>query len=149
MLITSVSLPGVAATVWRRHQRQIMRMAVRMLRLTMRQNGVRRGVKRRYNRQPGEYLAVTTRFTEAEYDTLHAAAAAMRVSVSWLVYQMILLWQKPGRRKQFATHLTNYELDCLKWNQNVGVVTESLFIWAKNPSPKTRNRLLHGVTSES
>lgn len=131
MLITSVSLPKVTATVWRSRQRQVMRMAIRILRLTMRQHGVRRGVKRRYNRQPGEYLVVTTRFTEAEYDTLHAAAAAMRVSVSWLVYQMILLWQKPARRSRFATHLTNYECDCLKWNENAGVVTESLFIWPK------------------
>ena len=131
MLITSVSLPKGAATVWRRRQRQVMRVAVRMLRLTMRQNGVRRGVKRRYNRQPGEYLVVTTRFSQAEYDTLHAAAAAMRVSVSWLVYRMILLWQKPARRKRLATHLTNYEFDCLKWNENAGIVTESLFIWPK------------------
>ena len=112
----------------------------------MRQNGVRRGVKRRYNRQPGDYIVVTTRFTEAEYDTLHAAAAAMRVSVSWLVHQMILLWQKPSRRARFATHLTNYVVDCLKWNQNVGVITESLYIWRKIPT-KTRNRLLHGVIS--
>ncbi len=133
MLITSVSLPKFAATVWRRRQRQVMRLAVRMLRLTMRQNGVRRGVKRRYNRQPGEYLVVTTRFTEAEYDTLHAAAAAMRVSVSWLVYQMVLLWLKPARRSRFNIHVTDYELDCLKWNERVGIVTESLFIWCKFP----------------
>lgn len=144
MLTTSVSLPKTAATVWRRRQRQVMRMAVRMLRLTMRQSGVRRGVKRRYNRQPGEYLVVTTRFTEAEYDTLHAAAAAMRVSVSWLVHQMVLLWQKPSRRKRFATHLTNYELDCLKWNQNVGIISESLFIWPKIPLQNTKSLAARG-----
>jgi hypothetical protein len=105
----------------------------------MRQNGVRRGVKRRYNRAPGEYLVVTTRFTEAEYDTLHAAAAAMRVSVSWLVYVMILLWQKPARRARCTTHLTNYELDCLKWNENVGVITESLYIWPKIHHPNAKS----------
>ena len=144
MLTTSVSLPEGAATVWRRRQRQVMRMTVRMLRLTMRQNAVRRGVKRRYNRQPGDYMVVTTRFTETEYDTLHAAAAAMRVSVSWLVYQMVLLWQKPARRTRFATHLTNYEFDCLKWNENAGVVTESLFIWPKIRHKNTKSLAVQG-----
>ncbi len=131
MLVTSVSLPGSYAALWRKQQRAVMRMAVRMLRLTMRQNPVRRGVKRQYNRQPGKYEIVTTRFTEAEYDTLHAAASAMRVSVSSLVYIMLLLWHKPARRRHSSGHLTNYELDCLKWNERVGVITESITFWPK------------------
>jgi len=131
MLVTSVSLPKSAAKIWRQRQRRVMRVAIRVLRLTMRQNGVRRGVKRRYNRHGEEFEIVTTRFTEAEYDTLHAAAAAMRVSVSWLVFLMILLWKKPARRNRFNTHLTNYEFDCLKWNHRVGIITESIFLWPK------------------
>jgi len=119
-------------------------MAIRTLRLTMRQNGVRRGVKRRYNRQPGEYQVVTTRFSEAEYDTLHAAAAAMRVSVSCLVFQMILLWQKPNRRNRINAHLTNYEFDCLKWNERIGIITESLFIWRKFHTRNTKSLAARG-----
>ena len=94
-------------------------------------NGVRRGVKRRYNRQQGEFHVLTTRFTPAEYDTLHCAAAAMRVSVSWLVYRMIKLWLKPARRLRANTHVTNYECDALKWNESVGVITECLLFWPK------------------
>lgn len=138
MLTTSVSLPKELAPIWRSRQRQVMQMAIRMLRLTMYKNGVRRGVKRQYNRQAGEFLVVTTRFTEAEYDTLHCTAAAMRVSVSWLVFQMILLWQKPSRRRQGNTHVTNYDCDVLKWCPNVGVITETLFFWRKSPRPPHR-----------
>ncbi|MFO1480411.1 MAG: hypothetical protein U1F40_09455 [Turneriella sp.] len=110
-----------------------MRLAIRTLRLTMFRNGVRRGVKRSYNRQQGPFEVVTTRFTMAEYDTLHCAAAAMRVSVSWLVYRMVRLWLKPERRWQGNTHVTNYDCDSLKWNENAGVITECLLFWPKFP----------------
>ena len=133
MLTTSVSLPATEAQTWRRHQREVMRLAIRTLRLTMFRNGVRRGVKRSYNRQQGSFEVVTTRFTMAEYDTLHCAAAAMRVSVSWLVYRMVRLWLKPERRWQGNTHVTNYDCDLLKWNENAGVITECLLFWPKFP----------------
>ncbi len=100
MLTTSVSLPVKLSEVWRGSQRAIMALAVRSLRVQMRNGEIRRGVKRRYNRMAGGFEIVTTRLTEAEYDTLHCAAAAMRVSVSWLVYHcMILLWMKAGGEK--------------------------------------------------
>ncbi len=133
MLTTSVSLPASKAILWRTHQSEIMRLAIRTLRLTMFRQGIRRGVKRHYNRIPGEFLIVTTRFTEAEYDTLHCAAAAMRVSVSWLVDRMINLWLKPTRRDRGNTHVTNYECDSLIWCENAGVITECIFFWSKFP----------------
>jgi hypothetical protein len=80
-----------------------------------------------------DFSIVTTRFTEAEYDALHFAAAAMRVSVSWLVYQMICLWKKPSRRKQGNRFVTNYEIFPCNWGKNAGIYTEALFIWHKQP----------------
>ncbi len=135
MLTTSVSLPVKLSEVWRGSQRAIMTLAVRSLRVQMRNGEIRRGVKRRYNRMAGGFEIVTTRFTEAEYDTLHCAAAAMRVSVSWLVYQMILLWLKPARRNRRNSYLTNYVMVPLIWNENVGVFTESLWFLRK-PTPQ-------------
>lgn len=126
MLTTSVSLPANEAAIWRTSQGEVMRLAIRTLRLTMFTNGVRRGQKRRYNRQQEKFHVLTTRFTAAEYDTLHCAAAAMRVSVSWLVYRMIKLWLKPTRRLRGNTHVSYYECDTLKWNENAGVITECL-----------------------
>lgn len=133
MLTTSVSLPVDFARVWRRRQRAIMRLAIRTLRVEMRKVPVRRGVKRRYNRQGGEFEIVTTRFTEAEYDTLHFAAAAMRVSVSWLVYCMIKMWRKRSRRRPVNMHVTNYELNLCAWGQKAGILTESLHFYRKFP----------------
>jgi len=133
MLTTSVSLPAEQAQIWRTSQREIMRLAIRTLRLTMFRNGVRRATTRRYNRRASPFVGATTRFTTAEYDTLHCAAAAMRVSVSWLVYRMVRLWLKPERRWQGNTHVTNYDCDSLKWNENAGVITECLLFWPKFP----------------
>lgn len=108
MLTTSVSLPVAFASLWRKKRGEMMRLATRMLRIQFSQLQVRRGVTRRYNRIPGDFVIVTTRFTAAEYDTLHSAASAFRVSVSWLVCQIIQMWMKPSRRKQENPFVTNY-----------------------------------------
>lgn len=132
MLTTSVSLPESEAALWRSMQRQILRMALRSLRLQLRRGTVRRGVKRHYNRALGRFAIVTTRFTEAEYDTLHMAASAMRVSVSWLVYMLILLWKKPARRNRSNAFVTNYELNLAIWVPNAAIFTESLLFYRKS-----------------
>ncbi|AFM13121.1 hypothetical protein [Turneriella parva] len=134
MMTTSVSLPHQVAAKWRRKQRKIMRMALRNMRVQMRKHKVRRGVTRRYNRVPGERVIVTTRFTEAEYDALHFVAASLRISVSLLIYHLILMWKKASRRHRHNTHVTNYETHVTIWHPNAGIVTESLMVW-----PKTNN----------
>lgn len=131
MLTTSVSLPVGVARLWQKNHRQVMKFAIRLMRLTMRQKRVRRGVKRTYNRTTGEFQIVTTRFTEAEYDTLHFAASSLRVSVSSLIYRMILLWNKPSRRYTQNRHVTNYDAFVCNWSQFASVVTESLFFYPK------------------
>lgn len=150
MLTTSISLPAEQAPIWRANQREVMRLAVRTLRLTMFRNGVRRSVTRRYNRHEQPFVVVTTRFTAAEYDTLHCAAAAMRVSVSWLVNRMIQLWLKPARRRAGNTHVTNYDCDSLKWNNQVGVITECLMFWRKNhPKNREPQRITREITDKN
>jgi hypothetical protein len=131
MLVTSVSLPGNFAAIWRANQRDVLRMAIRLLRLELHKSQVQRGVKRAYNRLGGDFEIVTTRFSAAEYDALHFVAASLRVSVSWLVYRMILLWQKKSRRYQPNQFVTNYELNLCIWNRNAGVCTEFLLFWPK------------------
>ena len=133
MLVTSVSISEVNSAVWRRHHRPILRSAISTLRVQMRRNGVRRGVTRLYNREKSRMEIVTTRFTEAEYDTLHFVAASLRVSVSLLVTQMIEMWMKPARRQWSSGYVTNYEYFVCTWNENAGVLTESLFIYPRPP----------------
>lgn len=113
------------------HQRKIMCFAIRMLRIEMRRKAIARGEKIKYNRQGVDFTIVTTRFTEAEYDALHCTAHALRVSVSWLVYKIILLWQKPSRRVHPNPFVTNYEIYPAYCGQNGVAFSESLLIWRK------------------
>lgn len=127
-LITSVSLPQAEANLWRGRRREILRFAERYLRIKMR-NQVRRAVTRRYNRQRGKFVITTTRLTAAEYDTFHYVAAALRVSVSSLVYGLIKLWEKPSRRAIRRFFATNYSHLATKWDAEAGWMEEFLSFW--------------------
>ncbi|MBS0618593.1 MAG: hypothetical protein JSR44_10405 [Spirochaetes bacterium] len=128
ILTTSVSLPAEIAAHWRIRQREIMRYTCRYLRIQMRKQ-VRRSVTRKYNRQGGTFDRVTTRFTDAEYDTLHGVAAALRVSVSSLIYGLIKLWLKPSRRAIRRFFLSNYQLVDGKWDPEAGFIEEIITFW--------------------
>jgi hypothetical protein len=131
MLTTSVSLPAGAALLWRHNKREIMCFAARFLRIQMRK-AVCREVTRTYNRAQGEYQIVTTRFTPAEYDTLHFVAASFRVSVSSLICGLIQLWTKPARRNSKTHFVTNYCTIDIIWNQTTGILEENLTFWNPN-----------------
>ncbi|MCS6972436.1 MAG: hypothetical protein NZL89_05360 [Leptospiraceae bacterium] len=128
MHTTSVSLPENVAEHWQKHQREIMRFAARFLRLKMR-NPIRRGVTRSYNDAEGPYRIVTTRFTPEEHDALLCVASALRVSVSSLVYGLILLWLKPARRAQKRFFAINYYQEPSRWDSAAGYLIEKLFFW--------------------
>lgn len=128
ILTTSISLPSQVAARWRANRREIMRFAERYLRIQMRKP-VRREITRRYNRQGVSFEIVTTRFTAAEYDTLHYVAAALRVSVSSLIYGLIELWLKPSRRAIQRFFTTNYALVSGKWDPEAGFLEETLTFW--------------------
>ncbi|MCS6971488.1 MAG: hypothetical protein NZL89_00550 [Leptospiraceae bacterium] len=125
---TSVSLPENVAEHWQKHQREIMRFAARFLRLKMR-NPIRRGVTRSYNDAEGPYRIVTTRFTPEEHDALLCVASALRVSVSSLVYGLILLWLKPARRALRRFFAINYYQEASRWDPVAGYLIEKLFFW--------------------
>ncbi len=128
VLTTSVSLPTEVAEAWREHRQEIMRFAARYLRTQMRRE-LQRGVTRRYNRGKGEYARVTTRFTRGEYDMLHFVAVALRVSVSSLIYGLILLWLKPARRAIQRFFMTNYCCKTGKWDPEGGFTEEFITFW--------------------
>lgn len=131
MITTSISLPATLSRLWRNQQRAIMRLAIRSLRIQFRELNIERGRARRYNKHDEAFLIVTTRFTEAEYDTLHCAAHALRVSVSWLICQLIRLWIKPSRRLQENPFVTNYDIIPVYCGQNGIVFSENILIWQK------------------
>lgn len=126
MLVTSVSLPSHMAALWRRQQKRILRLAPAELARELRIAKLRRGVKRRYNRGSGMLVIVTTRFSGEQYDTLHAAAAAMRVSVSLLIFQLILLWKQLRKNRCVIMRPTNYELVVHEWGTENVCYTEMI-----------------------
>lgn len=133
MLVTSISLPANYVALWRLKKRQIMQFGARYLRICMRQQ-LRRGVMRRYNRGHGQCQIVTARFTAAEYDSLHAVAAALRVSVSSLVFGIIKLWQKPSRHCWPWEVASNYDCRSTCWRPYAGFVEEDLlFLVLRKP----------------
>lgn len=145
ILITSVSLPQNSAVHWRRHKREIMAFAERFLRLQMR-GEIRRRVTRTYNRAAESFEIVTTRFSAAEYDTLHYVAASLRVSVSSLIHGIIRLWLKPSRRAIRRFIASNYDCEMVKWDPEAGFIQENLVFWhcdpdhhAKNPTDRPPN----------
>lgn len=130
-LITSVSLPADVSRYWQKHHKEILLFAERYLRLRMRRQ-VRRSTTRSYNRSGTAFAIVTTRFTPAEYDTLHYVAAALRVSVSSLVAGLIKLWLKPSRRAIQRFFATNYDWHAPKWDPEAGFIEENLTFWRIN-----------------
>ncbi len=126
MLITSVSLPANLAKLWRRKQSRILRFMSAGLRAEVRRGRMRRGVKRRYNRGQGAFDIVTTRFSAEQYDTLHTAAAGLRVSVSWLIFKLILLWKNTRKKRKVKIRATNYLLVLHQWSENLVSYTEKI-----------------------
>ncbi len=133
-LVTSVSLPEAEAGLWRGKRAEIMLFSERYLRIQMR-NQIRRAVTRKYNRgAEGKFAIVTTRFAPTEYDTLHFVAAALRVSVSLLIYGLIQLWKKPSRRAIRRFFSINYSADSEGWDVSAGFLEEIITFWAvENP----------------
>lgn len=142
MITTSISLPTTLSTLWRSQQHAIMRLAIRSLRIQFRELRIERGRTRKYNKHDEEFVIVTTRFTEAEYDTLHCAAHALRVSVSWLICRIIRLWIKPSRRIRENPFVTNYEMIPVYCGQNGLVFSENILIWPKPKPTRARRPLL-------
>ena len=126
MLTTSVSLPMGHTTLWRRHYAQIMRYAADMLADARSKMPLRRGVTRLYNRRGRDYAIVTSRFSEAEYDTLHCAASALRVSVSWLIERLITLWLNRIENRRPAIFTTNYSINTTNSDNTILIFTECI-----------------------
>ncbi len=146
-MATSISLPKNLVSVWRADRRRIMDFGDRFLRLLLR-GEIRRATTRTYNQSSEPFQVVHVRFSPAEYDALHCAAAALRVSVSSIVCGIIRLWLKPQRRAQGVRYRANYCINETVWNPEAGIYEESLTFWAITPeNPDGRPITLPGGSS--
>ena len=117
MLKTSISLPKDSVTAWRENHWAIMRMYARFLRVVERKNKFRRKVTRQYNWGNGHCAIVKVRFTPKEYDSLHTVAAGIRVSVSYLIYDLIQFWEKASKKYTKFVVGGNYAPRVLEWSK--------------------------------
>jgi hypothetical protein len=145
--VTSISLPKRFVPVWRSNRRAIMDFGDRYLRLLMRSN-IRRDTTRTYNRSVEPFQVVHVRFSGAEYDALHCAAAALRLSVSSIVCGIIRLWSKPQRQAHGIRYRANYCMNQILWTPEAGIYEENLTFWAVTPeNPTGRPVTLPGGSS--
>ena len=117
MLKTSISLPKDSVTTWRQNHWEIMRMYARFLRVVERKRKFRRKVTRQYNWGNGHCAIVKVRFTAKEYDSLHTMAAGIRVSVSYLIYDLIQFWEKASKKCARFIVGGNYASRVLEWSK--------------------------------
>ena len=134
MIVTSISLPEFRAAVWRRNKSKILQFAGAFLQAQS-ADGIKRGVTRRYNRGASNYLIVTVRFSEQEYDAFHCVAAALRISVSALIYELIQMWQNSKPASLPFKILTNYHIRIPLWNEVTRVIEERLVFSSTSTPP--------------
>ena len=117
MLKTSISLPTEIIPTWLANRWAIMRMYARFLRIVERKKKFRRKVTRQYNRGNGHCGIVKVGFTTKEYDSLHTMAAGIRVSVSYLIYDLIQFWKKASKKNAKFVVGGNYMPRVLEWSK--------------------------------
>lgn len=135
MIITSVSLPKSLAPHWRDNRREIMGYCIRMLRIMQRSMKPKTGATIQYTQGMERCVRVTTRFTEAEHDTLLYESRIFRVSMSWIIAHLIRLWLKIRRRVQKSPYVSKFSLDVNYVGPVAVAVAETLMIWRKTPLP--------------
>ncbi|HRP70247.1 MAG TPA: hypothetical protein PLY93_11995, partial [Turneriella sp.] len=87
------------------------------LRVVERKRKFRRKVTRQYNWGNGHCVIVKVRFTPKEYDSLHTMAAGIRVSVSYLIYDLIQFWEKASKKSAKFAVGGNYAPKMLEWSK--------------------------------
>lgn len=108
---TSISLPSPALADFFSNYSALRRNLPQLLKTMHRQQPTRNRL-RQYNRQHGETERVNVYWTMDEYNALHGVAAAIRVSVSFLVYQMLQLLLQG---KTFEPVFSNYSFRIKAW----------------------------------
>ena len=87
----------------------------------------RRDKARSYNRSKDEFTIVQVYWPLEVYNKLHAVAAAFRVSVSYLVYSMLMeMSAQPGEKPK--KNFSNYVMIVRSWTKNTLHIEEIIHI---------------------
>lgn len=129
---TSICLPVKVLVVYRAYYRAVYRRSERMLAFASAASP-RRDKARSYNRSKDEFTIVQVYWPLEVYNKLHAVAAALRVSVSYLVYSMLMeMSAQPGEKPK--KNFSNYVMIVRSWTKNTLHIEEIIHIEDDPPS---------------
>lgn len=129
---TSICLPMRVLDVYKEYYRALYRSSEQMFASAM--AGIpRRDKARSYNRSKDEFEVVQVYWPLEVYNKLHAVAAALRVSVSFLVYSMLMeMSSQPGEKPK--KDFSNYVMIVRSWTKNTLHIEEIIHIEDDPPS---------------
>lgn len=123
---TSVCLPAKLLGVYKRYCRAVYRCSEQMF-VSAIAASPRRDKARSYNRSKEEFEIVQVYWPVEVYNKLHAVAAALRVSVSYLVCSMLMeMSSKPAERPK--GNFSNYVMIVRTWTENTLHIEEIIHI---------------------
>jgi len=129
---TSVCLPAKVLALYQRYCRAVYRCSEQMFVSAMAASP-RRDKARSYNRSKDEFEIVQVYWPVEVYNKLHAVAAALRVSVSYLVYSMLMeMASKPEDKPK--TNFSNYVMIVRSWTENTLHIEEIIRIHDDPPN---------------
>jgi len=123
---TSVCLPAKVMAAYKKYYRAVYRCSEQML-ASVAAASPRRDRARSYNRSKDEFEIVQVYWPLEVYNKLHAVAAALRVSVSYLVYSMLMeMSAQPGEKPK--KNFSNYVMIVRSWTKNTLHIEEIIHI---------------------
>ena len=130
---TTISLPAGATELYRRCKKQLF-VALSAARLQIPETAMCRDRAKRYNRQSEKFATVQVYWSAGLYNKLHAVAAAQRVSVSLLVYRMLLATESSPQTFH-AEKFSNYVIIVHSYTENCLHIEEKIIFGDKTHPP--------------
>jgi type I site-specific restriction-modification system R (restriction) subunit len=123
---TSICLPVKLLAIYKEYYRAVYRNSEQMFASAM-VAYPRRDKARAYNRSKDEFEVVQVYWPVEVYNKLHAVAAALRVSVSYLVYSMLMeMSSKPTEKPK--GNFSNYVMIVRSWKKNTLHIEEIIHL---------------------
>ena len=123
---TSICLPVKVLAIYKKYYRALYRSSEQMFASAM-AGSPRRDKARSYNRSRDEFEIAQVYWPVEVYNKLHAVAAALRVSVSYLVYSMLMeMSSKPAKKPE--KDFSNYVMIIRSWTENTIHIEEIIHL---------------------
>lgn len=128
---SSITLPGTLLKLWARFSKTIETNPTGNLPIIS-TGKPRRENLRHYTRGSGPCIKVNVYWEIGAYNRIHALAAALRVSVSWLICQIL---QKMAKEEKTQQKFSTYSFSVHNWTDREFHFSEKISIFSEKPPP--------------